>query len=984
MKDESRTRNTSFILHPSSFRTPSSFIPFVMTPERWQRIDQVFQAALACAPTERGRWLDENCAGDAELRAEVESLLAAHERAGSFIQAPALEIAAQMATPQTGAAVGRPVGPYQITKWLGAGGMGEVYLAFDPRLERQVALKFLPDYLINDQQRVRRFKQEARAASALSHPNVATIYEIGEAEGATYIAMEYVAGQTLSERINGQPLPLDQIIGIASQAADALDEAHARGVTHRDIKSLNLMITERGRVKVLDFGLAKMSRHDALEPVDAVGDRAANATPGATLHSLATTAPGLVMGTAQYMSPEQALAQEVDHRTDIFSLGVVMYEMATGRLPFNGTSVPSVIERVLHAEPEALTGLNPAVPRTLELMILRCLAKQPAERYQSARALWNDLQALRRDAGEVRRWSKARRWLGIGTTGVLTAGLALGSLLWSRLARPDPKAPLPLLKPVPLTIYEGEELFPALSPDGQQVAFCWRNAVTQETDVYVKAIGAETPTRLTYSEDYEHSPVWSPDGRFIAFIHNERGEGKSGIFVVPAAGGAERKLYPLRHNQTTNGLDWSADGKLLVFTSRDTDTEAYGLQLLELDTLTTRRLTRPPADSQGDQLCVFSPDGQSVAFVRNFTELADLYLVAVSGGEPTRLNQGNDRFYVSDLAWWPDGGSLIYSGDRFLWRVNARGGRPEPLAVPAIDMWSFALSRSGGRLVYCDWQLNANIWRGTLPSASRPAPAPAKLIASSRIEIAGSISPDGERIVFISDRSGPKEVWRCQSDGSQPVQLTSFNMQTGNPRWSPDGREIVFSARHANHHNLYVIKADGGQPRRLTEGSWNDMAPCWAADGAWIYFGSNRSGNWEIWRTPPNGGPATQVTGQGGYEAQVAPDGRFIYYTKRDFKKIYRLPVTGGAEQFVCELFNAGRAHWALVKEGIYFIRWWGTHDTLNFFNFATQQANRKAALPGDPSGEETGLSLSPDGRWFIYTQEEQRNVDLWLVENFR
>jgi hypothetical protein len=368
------------------------------------------------------------------------------------------------------------------------------------------------------------------------------------------------------------------------------------------------------------------------------------------------------MGTAHYMSPEQALAQEVDHRTDIFSLGVVMYEMAIGRLPFNGATVPSVIERLLHAEPEALTGLNPAVSRRLELVILRCLAKQPEQRYQSARSLWNDLQALRRDAGEVRRWSKARRWVGIGIAGVLAAGLALGSLLWSWLARPEVKAPPPLSMPLPITSYEGEEFFPAFSPDGQQVAFCWRNAVTQETDVYVKAIGAETPTRLTYSEDYEHSPVWSPDGRFIAFIHNERGEGKSGIFVIPAVGGAERKLYPLRHNQTTNGLDWSADGKLLVFTSRDTDAEAYSLRLLELDTLTTRRLTRPPAGSQGDQACVFSPDGQSVAFARGYTGSADLYRIAVSGGEPTRLNQGNDRFWIGDVAWSPDGDSLIYSG----------------------------------------------------------------------------------------------------------------------------------------------------------------------------------------------------------------------------------------------------------------------------------------------------------------------------------
>jgi serine/threonine protein kinase len=967
----------------------SSLIPSFMEPERWQQIESIFQAALKRDSANRAVFLDGACWDDAELRAEVESLLAAHEQAGSFIQAPALELAAQMTTPQIGAAVGHTVGPYKITQWLGAGGMGEVYLAFDPRLERQVALKFLPDYLVNDRQRVQRFKQEARAASALSHPNVATIYEIGEAEGATYIAMEYVAGQTLSEHLNGQPLPLDEVLEIATQTADALDEAHARGVTHRDIKSLNLMVTERGRVKVLDFGLAKMSRADALEPLNVVDESTVRPISSVTPHSLATTAPGLVMGTAQYMSPEQALAQEVDHRTDIFSLGVVMYEMATGRLPFNGATVPSVIERVLHAAPEAVTALNPDIPRSLEQVILRCLAKQPSERYQSARALWENLQALRRVAREsVAMQQETRlpsRWARIGLVVLLAAGAALGSLLWTRWTRPVTQLPPQFSKPVPLTSYEGEELVPALSPDGKSVAFCWRDATTQETDVFVKAIGTETPTRLTYIIGYEHSPVWSPDGRSIAFIRNKRGAGNAGIFVIPATGGAERQLYPLQYNQMVDGLDWSANGRLMVFNKRNTDTEPYSIWLLELNNLTVRRLTTPTAGLRGDHLAVFSPDGQSVAFARGYNESANLYRVPVSGGEPAQLNRGGQRFWIMGIAWAPDGSNLILAGASYLWRISATGGTPEQLAVPTNDVWAIALSRAGGRLVYCDSQVDTNLWRVTLPGRAQ---APVKFVASSRLETAGSISPDGARIVFTSTRSGPREVWRCQSDGSQPVQLTSFgggNSSAANPRWSPDGREIVFSGQREDHYNLYVIGADGGQPRRLTEGDWDDMIPYWATDGASIYFGSNRSGSWEVWQILTSSGAARQVTNHGGYEAQVAPDGKFIYYTRRDSKQVYRLSVQDGTEQLVCELPNSGRhAFWAVAKEGIYFLHWNMPDAWLDLFSFATQRITHLAALPGRPAEWEPGLSIAPDGRWFIYAQEDQRSTDLWLVENFR
>src|SRR5262245_43407521 len=313
----------------------------MMKPERWRQVDQLLGAALERAPEERAAFIREACGDDDSLRREVESLLAFDGEAKSFIEAPAYAVAAPLIVGDDARSLlGKTIGHYQIISLVGEGGMGEVYRARDAKLDRAVALKILPEEMSADGDRMRRFSREAKAASALNHPNVAHIYEIGEAEGVIFIAMEYVEGQTLAAKINGHPLEVSEIVEIGSQIADALDEAHSKGITHRDIKPANVMITARGQVKVLDFGLAKMTR--AVQPVSS------------DISTQAKTEPGVVLGTVPYMSPEQALGRDVDHRTDTFSLGVVLYEMATGRLPFSGVNTSETLDRILHAQPEAL------------------------------------------------------------------------------------------------------------------------------------------------------------------------------------------------------------------------------------------------------------------------------------------------------------------------------------------------------------------------------------------------------------------------------------------------------------------------------------------------------------------------------------------------------------------------------------------------------------------------------------------------------
>ncbi len=360
---------------------------FVMKPERWQEIKQLCHSALQHTASERATFLDQACAGDEALLRDVEALLAQEKQAEHFMEAPALEVAAQeMAEDKFPSFVGKQVSHYQILSRLGAGGMGEVYLARDTRLDRIVALKILPADVGADQDHMRRFVQEAKAASAINHPNVATVYDIGEGDGISFIVMEYVEGQTLAARMHGRPLDFVEIVAICLQVAQALCEAHARGITHRDIKPANLMLTPRGQVKVLDFGLAKITRpqEQAL-----AGD----------LKSIATTAAGIIMGTVQYMSPEQVLGRDVDHRSDIFSLGIVLYQMATGALPFAGASAGETMDRILHAQPEAVPHDNEKALGELERIVLKCLEKKREWRYQSARELLEDLSDLQRDSG---------------------------------------------------------------------------------------------------------------------------------------------------------------------------------------------------------------------------------------------------------------------------------------------------------------------------------------------------------------------------------------------------------------------------------------------------------------------------------------------------------------------------------------------------------------------------------------------------------
>jgi serine/threonine-protein kinase len=411
-----------------------------MTPERWKIVRHILEEALERTPGERASFLDEACRDDEELRREVSSLIASAEVAGDFIEEPPRQLAATIVVQGD---ANSTIGHYRLLSLIGKGGMGEVYLAEDERLKRKLAIKLLPAAYTNDRERVRRFEQEARAASALNHPNITTIFEVGESPRGHFIAMEYVEGETLSKLIKNGPPEFDQIIAFSLQIADALDEAHSKGITHRDIKPDNVMTTPRGQIKVLDFGLAKI-RQPARMPANEEDE---------TVQTMGT-APGIVVGTLNYLSPEQVRGQEVDHRTDIFSFGIVLYEMATGRQPFAASSMTETMDRILHAQPAAMARFNYALPVEFDWIVRKCLEKDQERRYQSAHELLIDLKNLQRDSQsdrlapltsrmpQMNQTPVRRVWLPVALAAVVLTLVIVVVLTWQSAAR-RPVTPSP-------------------------------------------------------------------------------------------------------------------------------------------------------------------------------------------------------------------------------------------------------------------------------------------------------------------------------------------------------------------------------------------------------------------------------------------------------------------------------------------------------------------------------------------------------------
>ncbi len=597
--------------------------------------------------------------------------------------------------------------------------------------------------------------------------------------------------------------------------------------------------------------------------------------------------------------------------------------------------------------------------------------------------------------GKVKRHRKGAL-LALAALVIAIGGIGLG--LYKFIDRPQTKSSGAEPRIIPFTSFPGEELQPTFSPDGNQIAFVWRNEKDGNADIYVKLIDAETPLQLTTDPAADAYPAWSPDGRHIAFLRQYAD--RSVIYLVPAIGGAERKLGEIATNLYSSfgggsqgwvlnqSLSWSPTGESLAVVDKSSPSESYSVFLLSRETGEKRRLTYPPAGVIGDGCPVFSPGGKTLAFVRlSVVDDADIYFLPLNGGASERLTSG--RAGINGLTWTPDGRDIFFSlprwtGARFgLWKISANGGAPEQV-TRGLDVPDPTISSRGNRLAFTQKINDYNVWRIDLARSKGQSNSMAPLISSTWIDTVPQYSPDGKKIVFYSNRSGRAELWVCEADGSHPVQLTNLLDNPGSPRWSPDSRKIAFDLRIEGNSDIYVINADGGQPRRLTVEPSEDMVPSWSRDGRWIYFGSDRNGSLQIWKMPVEGGQAVQVTRQGGFEAIEAPGGKFLYYAKgRRLPGIWRIPVEGGAETPVLDYHQAGfwRA-WAVTERGIYFATAENpSRPLIEFFSFATGKVMQIATLEKPFF---LGISVSPDARWLIYTQLDQSGSDIMLMENFR
>ncbi len=570
--------------------------------------------------------------------------------------------------------------------------------------------------------------------------------------------------------------------------------------------------------------------------------------------------------------------------------------------------------------------------------------------------------------------------------------LVMGGAVWFQFFRAPSKSALQPMRVVPLTTLPGREIDPDLSPDGNHLAFSWDGETGDNFDIYVKLIGAETTLRLTDNPARDCCPAWSPDGRSIAFTRISETEDE--IFIVPALGGPERKL-PTTSGAKPFGLlrfvSWSPDGRFLAFADQGPDKGPYAISLVSVESLERHKLSAPPVEYLGDGYPAFSPDGKTLAFVRVASvDVSDIYLLPVAGGEPRRLTFGNP--WIHGLDWTPDGNEIVYSlgllsSGASLWRISASGGAPERLAFGGENVFYPSISRHGHRLAYRQGVFDGNIWRIDVQGSTGGNRSPAKLIASTRFEFGPQFSPDGKSIAFCSNRSGSLEIWLCDSDGSNCLQLTSFEGPTTcTPRWAPDGRQIAFDSRPEGHSDIFVVDVERRVPRRLTTATSDDVVPSWSHDGRWIYFASNRTGRQQVWKAPAEGGPAVQVTQNGGFAAFESPDGRFVYYAKFTEPGIWRVPVEGGEETLVLDLLQPGFwGYWAVVEEGIYFLNAEAKpRPAIEFYRFATRRAMRVFVPEKDPVYGAPGLALSPDGRWILYLQRDQTQSDIMLVENFR
>jgi eukaryotic-like serine/threonine-protein kinase len=892
-----------------------------MTTPRWQKVERLCHAALEREASQRAAYLAQACEGDDELRREVESLLAQEKTAEGFLESPALEVAAAALAKKPGGdggpfLIGRQMGSYQILSLLGVGGMGEVYEARDTKLGRNVAIKVLPPGFVHDPERLARFQREARMLAALNHPNIATIYGFEQSDGVYYLVMELVTGETLAARLTGGPLRVEETLKIAGQIAEALEAAHEKGVIHRDLKPANVKVTPEGRVKVLDFGLAKAF----------AGDSALDISEAATL-TAAGTEDGRILGTPSYMSPEQARGKAVDKRTDIWAFGCVLYEMLTGKEAFRGETVADTLGGVLEREPEwqVMPATTPAKIRDLSR---RCLQKDTQRRLRDIGDARIEIEealtapVVAEPTASVKGISAlGRRALILGLGALLLVAAVASLATWSLKPSPAPAS-----QPVSRTVIDlplgqqlaGLENGPALaiSPDGSHLAYIARQGGIQQ--IYIRAMDSLEAKPISGTEGAVN-PFFSPDGQWVGFFTGGT------LKKVSVSGGA---VLALGVASAPRGANWGSQGVIAFAPSNN-----GVLQQVPSAGGVSQPLTGFDKGDISHRWPEFLPGGKAILFVTgpnaiNFT-IGQVAVQSVATGERRNLVQGamNPRYAPSGHLVYAQGGnlmavpldlqrlttagtavsvvdgvrqspvsgaaqysisqtgSLVYiSGavqsaqSRLVW--VSRNGAEQPLGAPAHAYAFPRISPDGRRVAVGITEQEAQTW---LYDLSRETLT--RLTFEGNYNLVAVWTPDGERIAFESNKEGPQNLFWQLADGSGGLErLTTSEFLHAPTSWSPDGQLLAFfEVNPTTQRDIWVLRMSDRKAQPFLRTQFDEAVPRFSPDGRWLAYISNESGRYEIYVQPyPGPGGKSQISTEGGTEPAWNPNGRELFYRSRD------------------------------------------------------------------------------------------------------
>jgi Tol biopolymer transport system component/tRNA A-37 threonylcarbamoyl transferase component Bud32 len=828
-----------------------------------------------------------------------------------------------------GISAGDRLGRFEILGPLGAGGMGAVYRARDPKLHREVAIKVLRTAFRHDPDRQRGFEREARAAAALGHPNIIAIHDFGVHDEIGFIVTELLEGQTLREKITDGLLPPRAAVDYAMQIASGLAAGHDRGIVHRDIKPENLFITTDGRLKILDFGVAKTAEPDSSnEATETLPGEAGRMEP--------------VVGTVTYMSPEQARGKRTDHRSDIFSLGVVLYEMLAGFAPFRRASAGETIHAILHDDPPDLVGVAPELDR----IVRRCLDKSPEGRFQSARDLAFDLQALPASALSSRRpiakatATRRRTWIAIVSLLVL-AGVTLG-YFGARWWAPAEVAP-DMSRVERITEFEGLEEFPAISPDGKSIAFT--ALVDGRRQLFVRLLAGGRPVQITSDPVDHQAPRWTPGSESLVYFSSaEPGEGGGAIWSIPALGGSPRRII-----DCISDADVDRNGRLACFRMSGGKVE---LATASLDGTDVRGVA---ASVPGyHRYPRWSPDGQWIAFQRGDGVRNDIFVVPSGGGEVRKLTQ--DRNAVRGLDWLPDSRGIVYASSREstlpylpplgLWQVGLDGKAPRRVSAP--DVWYEQPDiDSAGVLSASRLEMRFDVFQFSFSGdAAENVRQAIQLTRQTGQVLTPTAAPDGKHIAFLSNSGGHGNLW-LQSTGDGQLRQLTFeedpNVALGVPVWSPDGKAIAFvssKGRTGYDFGIWLVDPDGRNPRKVAE---KGLGFAWSPDGEWIYYAETSAGVLDKVRA--TGGPAVTVRREATRNV-IGLHGDTLYYT------VERVLLDGRPEVEI-------RA--ATPESG---------------------PSRQVARLPASriPSWQIVNPSLSPDGEWLALPLTDGLVTNIWAV----